>query len=105
MNNALNKYVNEIIALAKEADTELDNGCKLFLANVKNHGNEDLPHYGGADHLDWAAVGAELCPFTDADEADMITTFYTCYDAHADEIIAARNAGDYDKAVEIMTNA
>ena len=75
MNKKLHKYINEIIDLGTAANMGWKEGVNMFLSNVKNAGQEGAPHYGGADHLDWAAIGAELAPFTDADEADMINTF------------------------------
>ena len=105
MNKALNKYVNEIISIAGENGVDWSNGPRMFLANVKNFGNPDAPHYAGAGNLDWATVGADLTPFTDVDEADMINTYCACYREHMSGVIAARSAGDHDKAVEIMTNA
>lgn len=105
MNKALNKYVNEIISIAGENNADWTNGPRMFLTNVKNHGKKDAPHYPGADNLDWSAVGAELTPFTDVDEADMINTYCADYREHMTGVIAARKAGDYERAVEIMVNA
>lgn len=103
MNKALNKYVNEIISIAGTNDVGWDVGVNMFLANVKNHGKDGTPYYKGADELDWAAVGAELAPFTDADEADMINTFNADYTAHMAEIIDLRKAGDTDGVRAVMT--
>lgn len=105
MNKALNKYVNEIISIAGTNDVGWDVGVNMFLANVKNHGKDGTPYYKGADELDWAAVGAELAPFTDADEADMINTYCADYRENMKLVQAARMSGDYDRAVEIMVNA
>ena len=62
INKKLNKYVNEIIAIAGANDTIWDVGCNMFLANVKNYDQPDAPYYKGAD-LDWPEVAAELCDF------------------------------------------
>lgn len=102
MNKKLHKYVNEIIDLGTAANMGWKEGVNMFLANVKNAGQEGAPHYGGADHLDWAAIGAELAPFTDADEADMINTFNADYTAHMTEIIDLRSAGDRDGVRAVM---
>ena len=36
INKSLNKYVNEIIAIAGANDVSWDVGCNMVLANVKN---------------------------------------------------------------------
>lgn len=104
-NTTLHRYVNDIIAIAGANDKSWDVGCNMFLANVKNNGNPDAPHYAGADHLDWSAVAAEIGPFAPSDETDMLRTFAADYRAHMSEVIAARKAGDYTKAIEVMVNA
>lgn len=102
MNKALNKYVNDIIAIAGANDMPWDVGSNMFLANAKNVGIDGAEHYPGADHLDWAAIADELAPITPATEADMLNTFAKDYRAHMAEVIAARKVGDYAKAVEVM---
>lgn len=105
MNKKLNKYVNEIISIADANDVGWDVGVNMFLANVKNHGGDGLPHYAGADGLDWAKVGAELAPFTAEDEADMVNTYCEDYRRNMKLVQAAQMSGDYDRAAEIMVNA
>ena len=104
MNKKLNKYVNEIIAIAGKNDVSWDVGVNMFLANVKNYGKDDMPYYAGAENLDWSAVGTDLAPFTDESEADMINTFCADYREHMTAVIAARKSHDYERAVEIMTH-
>ena len=41
INKKLNKYVNEIIAIAGANDVSWDVGCNMFLANVKNYAVHD----------------------------------------------------------------
>ena len=104
MNKALNKYVNDIIAIAGANNKSWDVGSNMFITNAKNVGIEGAPYYPGADHLDWAAVAAALAPITPATEADMLNTFAKDYRAHMSEVIAARKVGDYVKAIEVMTH-
>ena len=103
-NKKLNKYVNEIIAIAGANDVSWDVGCNMFLSNVKNYGVEGAPYYAGAD-LDWPDVAAELCPFSTEDERDMLQTFREDYNAHMDEVIALRKAGRYGEAARVMMEA
>lgn len=100
MNKKLNKYVNEIIAIGRANDKEWDEGCNLFLSNVKA-GQEIYPGV----KLDWPAVAAEIGPFTQAEEADMLDTFKEDYNAHMSEVIALRREGKYDEARKVMENA
>ena len=103
MNKKLNKYVNDIIAIAGANNVSWDVGADMFLANAKNVGIEGAEHYPGADHLDWKAVAEELAPLTPQAQADMLTTYCADYRAHMSAVISARRANDYDKAVEVMT--
>ena len=101
MNKKLHKYVNEIIDLGTAANMGWKEGVNLFLANVKNYDKPDAPYYKGAD-LDWPEVAAELCPFTDEDERDMLQTFRDDYNKHMQEVIALRKEGKYDEAARVM---
>ena len=105
MNKKLNKYVNEIIAIAGKNNVNWDIGVNMFLSNVKNCGKDDSFYYVGADGVDWAAAAAEILPLTPEEEADLINTYCADYRAHMDNVIEARKTGDYEKAVEIMVNA
>lgn len=100
MNKSLNKYVNEIIAIATANDKSWDVGCNMFLSNVKAR----QVIYPGAD-LDWEAVADEFGPFVQSDEADMLNTFRADYRAHMAEVIALRNEGKYDEARKVMAEA
>lgn len=102
MNKKLHKYVNEIIDIGSAANMGWKEGVNMFLANVKNVGKEGAPHYGGADHLDWPKVAADIGLFTATEEADMINTFNADYTANMAEIIELRAAGDYNGVVAVM---
>lgn len=104
MNKKLNKYVNEIIAIAGANDKSWDVGCNMFLANVKNYDKPDAPYYPGAD-LDWPDVAKDLAPLDATSEADMLNTFRADYKAHMAEVIALRKEGKYDEAAAVMVNA
>lgn len=104
VNKSLNKYVNEIIAIAGANDTTWDVGCNMFLANVKNYDKPDAPYYAGAD-LDWPEVAAEIGPFTGEEEVDMLQTFRDDYDTHMKEVIALRAEGKYEEAAQVMVEA
>ena len=52
----LHTYINEILDIAKAEHMSMDVAVNMFLANVKNAGDSSLPHYKGADHVDYAAL-------------------------------------------------
>ena len=54
-------YKKEIVAIAKANDAAWDVARDMFLANVRNAGQDTLPYYEGADCVDWEALHAE-CP-------------------------------------------
>lgn len=52
----LHTYINEILDIAKAEHMSMDVAVNMFLANVKNAGDSSLPHYKGADNVDYAAL-------------------------------------------------
>lgn len=54
-------YKQEIVAIAKANNAAWDVARDMFLANVRNAGQDTLPYYEGADGVDWEALHAE-CP-------------------------------------------
>lgn len=85
----LKKYVNEIIDIAKANNMSWDVGADMFLANVRNCGDESLPHYPGA-FVDYSALKLELEAMSDQAVAEMKNDFAYWYRAHAEEIRKAR---------------
>lgn len=85
----LNTYVNEIMDIATANDVSWDVGADMFLANVRNSGDETLPHYPGA-FVDYAALKPELDAMSPEDVATMKNNFRVWYRAHEDAIRKAR---------------
>lgn len=85
----LKKYVNEIIDIAEANDVPLDVGKDMFLVNIRNCGDETLPHYPGA-FVDYPKLKLELEAMSDVEVAEMSNDFDYWYRAHMDEIIRAR---------------
>lgn len=52
----LHGYINEILDIAKANSAEFDAALNMFMANVRNAGEDGLPHYDGADQVDYAAL-------------------------------------------------
>lgn len=68
-------YKKEIIAIAKANDKPWDVARDMFLANVRNAGNGELPHYPGADEVDYAALKDALPALGTQAYADMCNEF------------------------------
>lgn len=100
MNKALNKYVNEIIAIGIANKLDWNKGINMFLSNVKAQSNI----YKGADTLDWSAIAKDLGTISDVAEADMINTFIADYHKNHSEIIALRREGKYNEVRKLMEN-
>ena len=54
-------YREEIIAIAKANDVSWADARDMFLANIKNAGENALPYYEGAEEVDYRALQAD-CP-------------------------------------------
>lgn len=85
----LKEYVNEIIAIAEANDMSWDIGADMFVANIRNSGDPEMPYYKGA-FLDYPALKPELEAMTDEAVADMKNEFAAWYREHAEEIRKAR---------------
>ena len=53
-------YREEIIAIAKANDVSWADARDMFLANIKNAGEDALPYYEGAEEVDYLALKEEL---------------------------------------------
>lgn len=104
MNKFLNPYVNEIIAIAGANNMEWDEGCNLFLTNIKNVDIPGALYYEGAD-VDYGKLADELGPIDSETERDMLQTFRDCYKEHKAEVIALRKEGKYAEAAMVMVMA
>ena len=87
----LKKYVNEIIDIAEANGMGWDIGKEMFLANIRNCGNDALPCYPGA-YVDYPALKLELDAMTDEQVADMKNDFNDWYRDNMEAIIKARRA-------------
>ena len=87
----LKKYVNEIIDIAEANDVSWADGKDMFLANIRNCGDEALPHYPGA-YVDYPALKLQLEAMSDKQISEMKNDFDYWFRAHATEIRAARKA-------------
>lgn len=68
-------YKKEIIAISKANDVSWDVARDMFLANIRNAGDPALPHYPGADEVDYKALRAEVPAQGTQEYADMCNEF------------------------------
>ena len=68
----LKNFKNEITAISK-ANGNVDVGVAtdMYLANIRNAGNPELPHYAGADQIDYLALQPHLGELVDG-KADFL---------------------------------
>ena len=67
-------YKEEIIAIARENDVAWDVARDMFLANIRNVGDDSLPYYEGAD-VDYFALKAVAPEQGTKEYADMCNEF------------------------------
>ena len=68
-------YLHEIFDIANANDMPWDVGIDMFLANIRNAGDEDLPYYEGAEHINYIVLKPVLEAMTDAEVADAYNEF------------------------------
>ena len=93
----LHHFTNEIIAIAKKNNVSWDVGADMFLANVRNAGNEGLPYYEGAKEVDFAEL--KEC---EKELAESKISFVEAYNKHNTEIINLRKDGKFEEVVKLM---
>lgn len=65
----LNTYKPQITAISKaNGNVDIGVATDMFIANIRNAGNPDLPHYPGAD-VDYAALKDDLGALVDTKAA------------------------------------
>ena len=65
----LNTYKPQITAISKaNGNVDIGVATDMFIANIRNAGNPDLPHYHGAD-VDYVALKANLAEIVDTKAA------------------------------------
>ena len=78
----------KILDIAKAEHMSMDVAVNMFLANVKNAGDSSLPHYKGADHVDYAALKPHVKELEESWPA-----FRETFEKYQKEIIALRKEG------------
>ena len=62
----LNTYKNEITAISKaNGNVDIGVATDMFLANIHNSGQPELPHYAGADQIDYLTLQPHLGELVD----------------------------------------
>lgn len=74
-------YREEIIAIAKANDVSWADARDMFLANIKNAGEDALPYYEGAEEVDYLALKADCPEQGTAEYAEMCNAFNRDFEA------------------------
>ena len=85
-------YLHEIFDIANANDMPWDVGIDMFLANIRNAGEEDLPYYEGAEHINYIALKPVLEAMTDEEVADAYNEFSDHVRENLDVIVKERKA-------------
>lgn len=93
----LHTYTNEIINIATANHMAWDIGADMFLANIRNCKDSTLPHYDGADEVDYKALLPHL-----KDLEDSKAEFVEMYRKHSTAIIELRRRKEYGDVVKLM---
>ena len=93
----LHAFVNEIFDIAHANNVSWDVGKDMFLANIRNEGLGALPHYAGADEVDFAALKPVHNELADSSE-----NFVEIVRENYDEVVALRKDGKRDEIVALI---
>lgn len=85
-------YLHEIFDIANANDMPWDVGIDMFLANIRNAGDEDLPYYEGAEHINYIVLKPVLEAMTDKEVADAYNEFSDHVRENLDVIVKERKA-------------
>ena len=96
----MHQYVNEVLDLAKANNVEYEIAIRMFTGNVMQAAGQGDYVHPGLDGFDFAPLVPHLQELLDTSEG-----FVKDFEANKAEVMACRNAGDYDGAVAIMEAA
>lgn len=96
----LHQYVNEVLDMAKANRVEYEIAIRMFTGNVMQAAGQGDYIHSGLEGFDFAPLVPHLQELLDTSEG-----FVTDFEANKAEVMACRNAGDYDGAVAIMEAA
>lgn len=68
-------YRKEIGAISRKNDVDLGVARDMFLANIRNVGDDTLPYYPGADEVNYAELQATFPKLGTQEYADMCNDF------------------------------
>lgn len=75
------EYKKEIIAIANKQNVSWDVAARMFLANIRNAGHPNLPHYSGADEVPYATLKGLIPPQGTQEYSDMFREFDQAFQA------------------------
>ena len=89
-----NKYVNEVLDISQaNENAPFSDAMHMFTNNIKDAGNpNDLHHYSGADHIDYAALKVEWDKLTPEEKAEVERQTVAWYEANKEILWPAYKA-------------
>lgn len=93
----LHTFTNEIINIAKANNASWDVAADMFLANVRNAGDKELPYYKGAEKVNFEALKE-----VEKELAESKVDFVAAYQKHNTEIINFRKDGKFEEVIKVM---
>ena len=101
----LTDYAWEIYDIAKANDMDVGVGRDMFLANLENAGQEGLPHYEGADGVDYIALGQEWGAMSAEEQRTQKAMYNQVTRAHYADLAQCRRNGDREGFDAILAGA
>lgn len=95
----LHTYTPEIFKIAEANNVDFLVAKDMFLANIRNAGYDNLPHYPGADEVDYGALKPEHDSL-----ADSAIDWDAKVDEHYDDLTDLFQESRYDEMLERMGN-
>ena len=96
----LHQFVNEVMDMAKANRVEYAIAIRMFTGNVMQAAGQGDYVNPGLENFDFAPLAPHVQELLDTSEG-----FVKDFEAHKADVMACRNAGDYEGAVKIMQTA
>lgn len=90
-------FVNAIFDIAKYNDVDYGVAKDMFMANIRNSVDSTLPHYDGANQIDYDALLEHI-----GELEESTIEFHEVVGEHYHEIVSLRASDDFDAATDLV---
>ena len=94
-------YMWDIFKIGVEEDVDTGVACDMFVANIRNHADPELPHYGKGVELDYAKIAEEIGDMSAVSLHAFKMPYIRANYTYRKELAEPWNAGDREKFTEI----